>query len=382
MKKSHSQIDEDQKIHIIYINGGIMDLGGISSYMMNYFRYIDHNKFQIDFIVHGDETGVYDEEIEENGSHIYRIPVKSKNYLKNKKELKKIFLENKYAIVHSHLDAGNYHILKIAKQCGIENRIAHSHNTEVLTNNKLKYYVNQFYRRHIHKVANICMACSQLAGGWLFGNDKKYIVIKNAIELKRFTFSEINRKHIRKKHNISDDYILIGHVGRFDKQKNHEFLIRVFSKLLVHNSKYRLMLVGDGVLREKTEQQVIKLGIEDKVVFVGYNQNIESYYSAFDIFVLPSLFEGLGIVAIEAQANGIPCILADSVPDEAVVAQNVEKISIDSENQWIEGILKCCMERQNNYSVLVSAGYDISVEVEKLQNLYKKISLGKRGEIF
>ena len=200
--------------------------------------------------------------------------------------------------------------------------------------------------------------------------------------MKRFTFSEINRKHIRKKHNISDDYILIGHVGRFDKQKNHEFLIRVFSKLLVHNSKYRLMLVGDGVLREKTEQQVIKLGIEDKVVFVGYNQNIESYYSAFDIFVLPSLFEGLGIVAIEAQANGIPCILADSVPDEAVVAQNVEKISIDSENQWIEGILKCCMERQNNYSVLVSAGYDISVEVEKLQNLYKKISLGKRGEIF
>lgn len=359
----------DPPLNVLYVNGGIMDMGGISSYMMNYYRHINKNKIHIDFVVHGNEQGIFDEEIKDSGSFIYNVPVKSKDYLGNINALKKIFNTKKYPIVHSHLDAGSYHVLKVAKSCGIPVRIAHSHNTDFLATNSIKQIINRYYRAQLKNVANYTMACSDMAGKWLFGENSTYQVIKNAIDIRKFVYSEKSRFQIRRKLNIDEDKIVIGHVGRFDKQKNHMFLLKLFAKLVRYKTDFCLVLIGDGNLRSLIENEIEKLHISDYVYLIGYTREIEKYYSAFDLFVMPSLFEGLGIAAIEAQTNGLPCILADTLPAEAVVSSVAVRIPLQ-EQIWLQTILKTQKVRQNNISSIIQAGYDIETEAQYLEDIY------------
>ena len=360
----------NKPVRVLYVNGGIMDLGGISSYMMNYFRNIDRRLVEIDFVVHGYEKGIYDDELCATGATIYHVPVKSKDYKGNCQALAKIFEEGNYQIVHSHLDAGSYHILKIAKKCGIKIRIAHSHNTDFLTNSYVGRIINQWFKKKLPLVANYRFACSSLAKEWLFGTTLDCEIVKNAIDLNKYQFSEQERKYFRTELGIEEDDIVLGHIGRFDYQKNHLFLLEIFSELVKKNERYKLLLIGDGFLREQIEDMISAYQLESSVILAGYVQNAEKYYNVFDMFLLPSLFEGLGIVAIEAQANGLPCILADTVPEEAEVGANVFKIPL-IESEWVQAIQQCPIERTDNVEDLINAGYDIKIEAKKLEKRYQ-----------
>src|SRR5574344_861842 len=213
---------------ILYVNGGLMNRGGIESYMMNYYRHFDHSKLQIDFIVHdAGGFGYYDEEIRNMGGRIFVLPKKSRHHFTYSSRLETILRDNDYHIIHTHMDAMGAWVLKIAKDCGIPVRIAHSHNTQHLSANPLKLMLLERARKSINRYATHRMACSQAAGRWLFG-DMPFTVVNNAVDIDKFKFNSQVRSDIRKKYGISNNDILIGHIGRFDVQKNHSFLIDVF----------------------------------------------------------------------------------------------------------------------------------------------------------
>lgn len=367
-------------IRILYFNGGLMDRGGISTFMMSYYRNMNKNLIHIDFIVHGNKKGIHDEEIRERGGIVYNIPIKSKNYFKNVKAIKKIYKEGSYDIVHAHMDAMSIVPLRIAKKYGIKIRIAHSHNTQHLTNNYLKFIANEIARKNITKVATHLFACSKPAAEWLFGN--KYIYnnsvyyIKNAIDLEKFKFNEVERNRIRKELNIENAFV-IGNVARFDYQKNHMFLIEVFKQTIKSIPNAKLVLVGDGHLKEKITNKVEKLQMSDKVIFTGIREDVNKVMNAFDVFCLPSLFEGLGIVLIEAQVNGLNCVVSNTVPEETNIREGNNFIGLkESLENWVYFLT---LNENNKQSRLtdktkfIHAGYSIRNEAKKLQDLYIKL---------
>ncbi|WP_294130916.1 glycosyltransferase family 1 protein [uncultured Clostridium sp.] len=372
-----------EPIRILYVNGGPMNRGGIESYMMNYYRNFDKSKIQIDFVAIG-ERATYDDEIESLGGKMYYIPKKSKNYLGYKKGLRNIFKSGKYKVVHTHMDAMGMTVLKEAKKFNIPIRIAHSHNTQHLTNNHIKLKINEYARKNINKYATHMFACSELAGRWLFGDEAfesgKVEVIKNAINIEKFKFDMQKRNILRNKYDILNDEIVIGHVGRFDYQKNHKFTIEMFQMLINKNKKYKLFLIGNGQLKDEIKKLIKSYGIEENVIILDACDNVNDFYNIFDIFILPSKFEGLGIVAIEAQVNGIPCILSDNIPMEAKVSENVKFISLDNKRLWIKEIkyvTENILDRRHNIDNIIKKGYDIKIQSKKLQNkyilLYKEI---------
>lgn len=362
---------------ILYVYAGTMNRGGIESYMMNSYRHIDRTKIQIDFIVHGFEKGVYDDEIESMGGKIYHVPVKSRDFFGNIKAFKEIFNTGKYKIVHSHMDAMSMVVLKIAKHCGIPIRIAHSHNTQHVTNNKINFAINEYARINIKRYATNYFACSEKAGRWLFGdqafNDGKVTLINNAIEIEKFTFNKQKRNLLREKLELENNFV-IGHIGRFDYQKNHLFLLDIFYETLKQVPNAKLLLIGDGHLKEKIITKIKQLDIEDNIVMMGVRSDIKDLLNVFDLFILPSLFEGLGIVLIEAQANGLKCIASDEVPDIANITNLVSFVSLlDSPINWaykINELRHNSNERQDEQKLLTLNGYNINVESEKLQNTY------------
>lgn len=370
----------EEPIRILYINGGIMDLGGISSYMMNYYRNIDRDKVQIDFVVHGFEKGVYDDEIINMGGNIYNIPIKSKDYFGNIKALKEIFANNRYKIVHSHMDAMGIIPLKLAKKYNIPVRISHSHNTQHLTNNKIKFILNEYARKNLYKYSTHMFACSEKAGRWMFGDklfDRGMVrIIYNAIDIDKFKFDKLKRDKIRKELSIGNDFI-IGHVGRFDHQKNHLFLLRLFKKVLDKIENAKLILVGDGALKNIIEKEIIDLGIEKQVILLGARPDVNTLYNVFDMFMLPSLFEGLPVVGIEAQINGLDCLFSTNVPDEIDISNNSYFEDLDSDFlKWSNIIINIYknynIETRGNldYTKKSYENYNINISAKKLEEYY------------
>ncbi|MEI8198956.1 MAG: glycosyltransferase family 1 protein [Eubacteriales bacterium] len=361
-------------IRVLYINGGIMDRGGVSAYMMNYYRHIDRSKVQIDFVVHGFEKGVFDDEIQELGGLLYNVPVKSKNYFGNIRALRKIFRSGQYKIVHSHMDAMGAVVLKEARKCGIPIRIAHSHNTDHLTNNKIKYLLNEIARKRINEYSTHLFACSELAGKWLFGekafNAGDVRVIKNAIEVETYKYDKDISNRMKKELSLENNYI-IGNIGRFDYQKNHIFLLDVFKHVIKLIPNAKLVLVGDGHLRKKIEAKIEELGLSNSVLLLGQCSNINEILCVFDVFVLPSLFEGLGIAAVEAQVNGLRCCLSDTLPKEVVVTDKIEFLSTNNINDWVNALVNIRSTDRTIYTKdFFDAGYDIIYAAKKLCDIY------------
>lgn len=365
-------------VNILYINGNIMKRGGIEAFMMNYFRHVDKSKIHIDFLVHGYGKGIYDDEIIAAGSRIFHVPTKSKHPLAYQRELKKLFKSEHFDIVHSHLDAMNGWVLKIAKKCGVSVRIAHSHNTDHLTNNIIKRAFNDYSKKQIPKYATHLFACSQMAGEWLFGEKTKFKIVNNAIELERFQYNDEIRNEIRRKNNWTNRFV-IGHVGRFDYQKNQEYLVSIMNEVLRNKPNALLVFVGSGDTESVVKQLAIKNKVEDNIVFLGSREDVNELYNAFDTFVLPSRFEGLGIVAIEAQANGVPSILSDQIPKIVKINNNVVFLPLNKKERWIEEI-STSKTRENGIDKVREAGYDIFTATKKLEDDYLDMVEKTEGE--
>ena len=369
------QITKPIKVaHVI----GMAINGGTEALWMNYYRNIDRTKVQIDFLVESESKIINKEEIENLGGHVVIIPP-YKNVFKYIKTLKKIFIENQYDIVHSNMNALSVFTLKAAKKAKIKVRIAHSHSTSNKKEWK-KNIVKNLLRPFSKKYATDYFACSEHAGRWLFG-DKTYdqgkvTIIKNAIDIEKFKYNEQNRLDIRKEFNVLDDEFLIGNVGRMMPQKNQSFLLDVFAKYHQDNPKSKLMIINDGPLFEELKAKVETLNIKDSVIFVGPKSDLFRYYSAFDVFTLPSLYEGLGIVLVEAQANGLNCLASINVPREADGTCNVKFVELDEE-KWVDE-LKSVNTNRNSWEEceesLIKSQYSIKNAVKEIENIYTKLT--------
>lgn len=349
--------------------------GGVEAVVMNYYRNIDRDKIQFDFICDEDSTNIPFEEIEKLGGKVILIPPYQK-VLKYHKELKKVLKEGNYKIVHSHINTLSVFSLFAAKCAGVPVRIAHSHST---TNQKekKKNLIKQVLRPFSKLFATDYMCCSELAGRWLFGDreyDKgKVYLLNNAIDIEKFEYNEQIRKRKREELGIRDSTLVLGHVGRFVEQKNHMFLIDIFSQVHKENEDTILLLIGQGPLQSQIKDKVKSLKLEKFVKFLGQRDDVNELYQTFDIFLLPSLYEGLGMVLIEAQCAGCYCIASTEVPKIAKVTNNLNFIKLeDSSELWginaVKGLNK--VNRKECIKSIKEFGYDIKEENKKLENYY------------
>lgn len=374
--------EQDSPIRITQIIGKWLG-GGVESVVMNYYRHIDRSKIQFDFICDEDSTNIPYDEINSLGGKVILIPPYQK-VIKYHNELKKVLKDGNYKIVHSHINTLSVFSLWAAKSAGVPVRIAHSHST---TNKKeKKKNLMKQVLKHFSKVfATDYMCCSELAGRWLFG-DKEYdrgnvYLLNNAIDLDKFKYDENIRKEKRKELNISDDTLVIGHVGRFVEQKNHRFLIDIFNE--VHKEKNSiLLLAGQGPLVEEIHEKVNELGLNESVRFLGQRKDIDKLYQAMDLFLFPSLYEGLGMVAVEAQVSGLPCVVSTEIPEIAKVTEKITFVNLENKIEtWTEIIFKY-IKNINRKNINFTDGikkYDIIKEATKLEKKY--LNLYKRNEV-
>lgn len=347
-----------------------MERGGLESMLMNYYRYIDREKIQFDFLVHRQERAAYDDEIEAMGGKIYRLPRLvpwSKAYLT---ALNRFFDEHpEYRIVHVHQDCLSSVILKAAQQHNIPVRIANSHNANQDRN--LKYPIKLWCRRSIPRCATHLFACGKDAGDWMFGG-ASYQIINNAIDTTAYTYDTNKRVELRRQLGLADE-LVIGHVGRFNPQKNHPFLMDIFAALLKKESNAVLLLVGGGEGMSKMREKVQELGIAEHVRFLGVRSDVADLMQAMDMFVLPSLYEGLPVTMVEAQAAGLPCIISDKVPPECILTEGLVDVMplSASPGAWAEKILaKRAIPRTDRRAEIAAHGFDITTEAVKLQEFY------------
>lgn len=352
-----------------------MNRGGAESMIMNLYRNIDRSKLQFDFVVHTDKKCAFDDEIQLLGGKIYRVPVyKGTNHFTYKKCWNTLLHEHpEYKIIHGHVRSTAAIYLKIAKNYGLMT-IAHSHSTSSGTG--LSAIAKNILQYPIRYTADYLFACSAFAGTWLFGEKacKKdnFFILNNAIDAKQFIYDEGKRNDKRREYQIEDKFV-IGHVGRFQAPKNHEFLIDIFKIVHDQNNNAVLLLVGDGNLRLTIEKKVDCLGLTDNVIFTGVRSDIPELMQAMDVFVFPSLYEGLGIVAVEAQAAGLHCIVADTIAKEAYMTDLIETVSLkESADDWASKILKYIdgYKRRNTYGQINLSGYDIGETTQWIEKFY------------
>lgn len=356
---------------------GKLDCGGAETMIMNLYRNIDRSLIQFDFIVHSQQEGYYENEIKELGGKIFRVPrYNGLNLYQYYRQWTKFFAENpEYRVIHSHVRSTAAIFLYIARRKGIIT-ISHSHSTS--SGKGLKAVVKSIQQYPLRFICDYYFACSKEAGRWLYGEkvlqSENFLILNNAIDAKKFTYSVNTRDKIRKEFNLKDEFV-IGHIGRFEYEKNHRFLIDIFKEIVSIEPNSKLLLVGDGILRNEIENQIKLYGIENKVILVGIRSDISQILQGMDVFVFPSHFEGLGIVAIEAQAAGLKTICANTIPKEAYITENFLYIDLrESHKKWAQKILKYNdrYERYNMYNEIYKAGYDIHQNVEYIQEFYLK----------
>lgn len=353
---------------------GVMDQGGIETLLMNLYRNIDRSMIQFDFLTHSSKKGFFDDEIKSLDGKIYSVvnPLSARGVFQYNKVLTHFFTEHpEYTIVHSHMNTFSGIILSIAKKTGVKTRIAHSHTT--IAASSIKTPLWKFSRLFGHNAITHYFACSRDAAKWSFGkHSDKAVIFKNAIDLEKYQFSKNTREISRNELDLKDKYV-VGHVGRFNEIKNHSFLIDIHVKLLKKKKNAVLLLVGDGPLLPDMRKKANDLDVADSILFLGNRDDVEKLLCAMDIFVFPSTNEGLGIVAIEAQASGLPCFVSDILPDEVKVTQLLEYVPLEKcADTWASRIQTCHLpeNRAEAYLEVKEQGYDIKESAEWLKYFY------------
>ena len=371
-----------EKVKVLHITEKLQS-GGIENFIMNVYRKIDREKVHFDFLVTRDEAEFFDEEIKLLGGKKFIIN-KNKNQsvlkrvLQEAKDLEKFLKENPYDIVHVHSGTPlRMFYLKAAKKAGIPVRVYHSHSAKVKGPHKLLALKTMFFsimKQFFPRYTTHFFACSKAAGEWMYPKkiQERVEVIHNGIDTKKFQYNEEKRKEYRKKLEMENHFV-IGHVGRFNDQKNHTFLIDIFYDLLKVEPEAILLLIGSGELEENIKEKVQRLGIENQVKMLGVRDDIPCCMQAMDVFVLPSNYEGLPVVGIEAQAAGLPCVFSDQITEEVKITNNVEFLPIQETKPWVEQIQKeKKFERKDTIEEIKNHHYAIEQTAQKLQEFYEK----------
>lgn len=370
-------MDMEKQIRVLHVLGGV-GLGGAESRIMDLYRQMDRDEIQFDFLVHRNDgkPQFYEDEIKAMGGHIYALPkFKVYNYFSYKKAVTSFFaLHHEFRVVQGHMTSTAAIYLPVAKRFGIPITVAHARNAGVVKGPK--GVATRFFRRGLAKKADVLFACSKLAGEDVFGEHAmkqgRVKIIHNAIDVKRFAFDEKKRQEARDALQITDKLVL-GHVGRFDYQKNHPYLLEVFAEVCKKRSDAVLLLLGDGAARQAMEERCRELGIAERVKFLGNRKDTDRYYQAMDVFLLPSFFEGLPGVLVEAQAAGLACLVSDTVTREAEATDLVSWLSIDEPpERWAEEVIKqAAYARRDTSKELTEAGFDVRTQAAGYTAFYR-----------
>lgn len=338
--------------------------GGVINCLMNYYRNIDRTKVQFDFFTYGPSP--YDEEIWKLGGKVIFFP-QVFSFAKAIKTLKEKL--KGYKVVHVHMTTLSFVGLCAAQLAGVPVRICHSHSA---TDHKdgWKLFVKEVLRYPTRMFAKERMGCCRMSNEWLYGKNTSAVIVHNAIDLKRFTPTSA-RDSLRQKYGLGDKFVY-GFIGRFETQKNVPFLIKSFALVVKEKPESRLVLVGDGTQKSKILALIRENDLSDKVIILPDSPWVEKYYMLFDLFVLPSIFEGLPLVAVEAQAMSLPCLLSDHITEDVMVGGNCRLASIDKPEVWANAMLEAAadMKGVECHEALTENGYDIRLEAPKLQELY------------
>lgn len=352
----------------ILVFGFTATIGGVETFFMSYYRKLNIKDFKVDFITVYNNMA-FEDEIKKNGGNVYKVTNFKKNPFTYKKDIKRIIKEGNYDIVYANmLSAANIIPLKVAKQNKIRNVICHSHNSNI-PSNKLKQVLHKLNKNKIKKYANTLIACSKKAGDWMFGN-VKYTVLNNAIDCTKFAYSDSINKKIRKEIKIDSDKLVIGHIGRFSEQKNHRFIINIIEEAKKEDLNALFILIGDGEDKDKIIYLIKEKELENNTIILGGMPDVYKFYNVFNIFILPSKFEGLPIVGIEAQANGLYSLFSDKITNELKINENVEFLSIDNPGIWVSKLKK--ITNRTTDIRLKEFGYDIDYN----QNEFIKLMEG------
>lgn len=362
----------NEPIRVLHVIGS-MNMAGAETMLMNLYRNIDRSKVQFDFMVHTRDKADYDDEIKSLGGRIFNVPRFTVKNLPDYKRQWHSFFDShpETKIVHGHIGSSASVYLDIAKKHGCHT-IAHSHNT---ASDRMAYNIVSYPTRYI---ADNLFACSQLAGVRRFGErmwkKKNGTVVKNAIDINRFLFDISKREELRSRHNWQDKFV-VGHVGRFCTQKNHEFVIDVFYHLQKIKPQSLLVLFGKGELEDKIHQKANELGIKQKICFMGLSTQIPEYMMAMDVLLFPSLFEGLPVTIVEAQATGLPCVISDTITDEVKISDLVEFVSLGKDAQyWAQMLISKQRICKNMGEIIKKYGYSISDSAKSIVEFYLSIS--------
>lgn len=359
----------------------IMNRGGIENMLMNLYRNVDKNSVQFDFVVHRQEEGNFDKEIEEMGGIIYHAPhYKVTNHIEYVHWWNDFFKKHReYKIIHSHTYAIASIQLAIAKKYSLTT-IVHSHSSS--TGVGIKALMKGLLEKRIAEIPDYLFACSDKAGEWLFGRKSlskpNYILLKNAIDTDKFCYNSNIRDEIRSSFGLTDELVL-GHVGNFTEPKNYPFILRVFGELVNNGINGKLFLVGTGPQLESVKEQAQQLGVKDNIIFTGTRTDVYNVLQALDCFVFPSIFEGLPVTVIEAQASGLKCFISDRITQEVCITDLVTQLPIDDPMLWAEEIMRNKnYKRHDMKNEIVSAGYDIQSTAAWLTSFYRGLNDANR----
>lgn len=359
---------------------GKANLSGVDTVVMEYYRHMDRSRIQFDFILDGTGETLIDEEIRRLGGRIYKVEPYERNMARSVQQWAALFRENRYPIVHAHLNTLSVFPLYAAWRAGVPVRIAHNHSIAAPGEGK-RTLMKYLLRPWAGAFATHYGACSELAGKWLFGkcfyDAGKVRLIKNAVNIGRFSYNAETRGRIRKELNL-DGKPVIGHVGRFVYQKNHDLLLDIFREIHARNPRAALLLVGSGDLEDAMMQKADALGLAGSVLFLGTRADVPDLMQAMDVFLFPSNYEGLGMAVIEAQTSGLRTVVSEAVPEEAKVTDLLEYCSLmQPASAWADKVLdilahEICVRRTRDED-LRRAGYEIGQAAKELGEWYEKL---------
>lgn len=357
---------------------GNLDGGGVARLLYDYYYYIDRDKVHFDFIVYDYyQEGILEKPLEALGANIYKLPTLQENRKKCLSDMKKILTEGKYNIAHSHRGPQAYYFLSCAKQCGVKKRIAHSHLAQP-NQALIRRLKNRILLKADKTIATDLFACGREAGIAMWGKHdmkkNKVHIMTNAVNNEKFRYSETMREIKRKELGLTIEFT-IGIVGRLEEQKNYPFLLEIFREVTKREPKAVLVIVGRGSLDEKIRALALEKGVDENVRFLGVRNDVPDILNAFDVFVLPSLYEGLPVVLVEAQANGLPEFVSENVTDEMAVTDLLKYLPLGNACLWADEILKrknIEYDRSKYMQIVSENGYGIASEAQKLEKYYLK----------
>lgn len=356
-----------------------LESGGVESMLLNYLSHFSHPE---DFDIHIVTQDINDarcvEQFKKAGYNVDIVTHKRKSISKNIIEVFQLLRQEHFDVVHSHMTLTNFYVLILAWFTGTRQLISHSHNA-FISDNPIKRLLWFFLKKINQLTSNVWITCGYDAGVFLFGrramHNGKVILLPNAIDLDKFKFDEHKREVMRSKLAIRKAEFVVGHIGRFMEQKNHKYLVDVFHEFLRFHPDSKLLLVGTGELEKNIHEYVDGLGLRDKVIFAGSVQNTWDYYQAMDAFVLPSRYEGLPVVSIEAQASDLPILMSSNVDHSCAITDSISFLSVDIDPEiWAKSILRFIDRKRGKcvISQIREAHYDICRESKRLENVYRQ----------